>query len=80
MLLIEDEPSDLAFVTQALKRSGYQVKSAGCTKAAFEVYDAHDGQFDLIFVDAVLPDGTGMEILGNLLDRDPNLHALLSSG
>ena len=80
ILLIEDEPSVLAFVTQALKKAGYQVISADCAKAAYEVYDEHDGQFDLIFSDAVLPDGTGMEILGCFLDRDPKLRALLSSG
>ncbi len=80
ILLIEDEPSVLAFVTQALKKAGFQVTTAASAKAAIRTYEEHRGEFDMIFTDAVLPDGTGMEILEDLLERDPGLMALLSSG
>lgn len=80
ILLVEDEPSVLAFVRQALKKAGFEVTPAASRRAALAAYEAHQGQFDMIFTDAVLPDGTGMEILEELLPRDPKLKALLSSG
>lgn len=80
ILLVEDEPSVLAFVQQALKKAGFQVTPAASAKAALAAYDEHGGAFDMIFTDAVLPDGTGMEVLEDLLGRNPALKALLSSG
>ena len=80
ILLGEDEPSVLAFVQQALKKAGFVVTPAASFKAAIEAYDEHDGNFDMIFTDAVLPDGTGMEVLEVVIEREPSLKALLSSG
>ncbi len=80
ILLIEDEPSVLAFVRQALKKAGFQVTAAASAKAALQAYKDNDGEFDMIFTDAVLPDGTGMEVLEVILEHNPNLKALLSSG
>ncbi|NCF83912.1 MAG: response regulator [Verrucomicrobiaceae bacterium] len=80
VLLVEDEPSVLAFVQQALKKAGFIVTPAASFKAAIEAYDENDGRFDMVFTDAVLPDGTGMEILEIVLEKDPSLKPLLSSG
>ncbi|MDB4809074.1 ATP-binding protein, partial [Verrucomicrobiales bacterium] len=80
VLLVEDEPSVLAFVQQALKKAGFIVTPVASFKAAIEAYDENDGRFDMVFTDAVLPDGAGMEILEIMLGKDPSLKALLSSG
>lgn len=80
ILLVEDEPSVLAFVQQALKKAGFVVTPAASYKAAIQAYEDNNGEFDMIFTDAVLPDGTGMEVLEIVLERDPSLKALLSSG
>lgn len=80
ILLIEDEASVLQFVSQALRKKGYQVETAMSVAEAFKVYEANGGVFDLIYSDAMLPDGTGMEIVGKLLAGDDSLRALLSSG
>ena len=80
VLLVEDEPSVLAFVQQALKKAGFIVTPVASFKAAIEAYDENDGRFDMVFTDAVLPDGAGMEILEIVLGKDPSLKALLSSG
>ncbi|MGI8603227.1 MAG: hypothetical protein ACR2OZ_09530 [Verrucomicrobiales bacterium] len=34
----------------------------------------------MVFSDAILPDGNGVELLSQVLDRQPTLRALLSSG
>lgn len=80
ILLVEDEPSVLAFVQQALTKAGFQVTPAASARGAIKAYEQQEGGFDMIFTDAVLPDGTGMEVLDILLERDPSLKALLSSG
>jgi two-component system cell cycle sensor histidine kinase/response regulator CckA len=80
ILLVEDEPSVLAFVQQGLKKAGFIVTAAATFKAAIKAYDDADGQFDMIFKDVVLPDGTGMEVLEIVMEKDPSLRDLLSSG
>ncbi len=80
ILLVEDEPSVLAFVQQALKKAGFEVTPAASARAAIQAYEENEGKFDMIFTDAVLPDGSGMEVLEILLEKDPSLRALLSSG
>ncbi|MGK0186787.1 MAG: DNA-binding NtrC family response regulator [Verrucomicrobiales bacterium] len=43
------------------------------------VYDTST-EWDLIFTDAMLPDGTGLEIIDHVLKRAPDSRILLSSG
>jgi len=80
VLLIEDEPSVVQFVRRALQSHGYEVEIAMTQKAAIETYDRAGGNFDLIFADAKLPDGNGMEVLRHVFDDRPEMKALLSSG
>lgn len=80
ILLVEDEPSVINFVKTALTSKGYQVITAMTAKEALRVFDEHDGRFDMIFSDAMLPDGTGMEVLDRLLTTHPHIRGLLSSG
>jgi PAS domain S-box-containing protein len=80
ILLIEDEASVITFVSQALRQKGYHVETAMSVAEAFKVYEENGGLFNLIFSDAMLPDGTGMEVVEKLLDQNKNLCALLSSG
>ena len=67
-------------VQQALKKRGYQVVTAMSATEALRVFRDHDAAFDLIFTDAMLPDGTGMEVLDELLTEHPEIKGLLSSG
>jgi len=80
ILLIEDEKSVIEFVSQALRKKGYQVETAMSVAEAYRVYGENAGLFDLIFSDAMLPDGTGMEVVEKLLGENESLRALLSSG
>ncbi len=80
ILLIEDEMSVITFVKTALVKKGYEVTTAMSAKEALRVFAEHEGRFDLIFSDAMLPDGTGMEVLMELLATRPHIKGLLSSG
>ncbi len=68
------------FISEALARNGYEVILAGSIAEAEQIFMAHEGRFDLIFSDAVLPDGNGIDMLRKILSRYPDMRALLSSG
>lgn len=80
VLLVEDEPSVLAFVRHALSSAGFQVVTANNARSAMHTFNEHKGAFDIIFTDAVLPDGNGMEVIDNILALKPDIKVLLSSG
>ncbi|MFT5106830.1 MAG: two-component system cell cycle sensor histidine kinase/response regulator CckA [Pseudoalteromonas tetraodonis] len=80
ILLVEDEPGVRHFVSEALQQNGYDIIEAGSIREANEVFGKYEGQFDLIFSDAVLPDGNGINMLEKILEKFPDMRALLSSG
>ncbi len=80
ILLVEDEEAVQKFVSQALTQHGYHVRTASCVAEAWRTFQAGQDQFDMVFSDAVLPDGNGIELIGRLLGSRPAMRALLSSG
>jgi signal transduction histidine kinase/ActR/RegA family two-component response regulator len=80
VLLVEDEPSVARFVKQMLTAKGYIVTAVGLREEAFAVLNSAEGQCDLIFSDAMLPDGTGMDVILRARSLSPDVRALLSSG
>lgn len=80
ILLVEDEAGVSKFVTEALRKSGYHVTSASTLRDARQTFEEEEGRFDLVFSDAVLPDGNGIELLDEVLSARPDIRGLLSSG
>lgn len=80
VLLVEDEEAVNRLVRTALTQNGYQVTSANCVNDALDKFNGHERDFDMIFSDAVLPDGNGVDLIGVFRSRNPDLRVLLSSG
>lgn len=80
ILLIEDELAVNRFVTTALSRHGYEVVSADGVNKAWATFEDELGRFDMVFSDAILPDGNGVELISRVLGRCPDMRTLLSSG
>jgi PAS domain S-box-containing protein len=80
VLLVEDEEAVNHLVRTALTQNGYVVTSAATVKEARALFDEFSGEFEMIFSDAVLPDGNGLQLLDTFLTSNPKLRALLSSG
>ncbi len=59
ILIVEDEVEMLGFASRKLKRSGYDVSGAETLKDARNLFSKNE--YDLIILDAMLPDGTGFE-------------------
>ncbi len=79
VLLLEDEPAVTTFVTMALAKLGCEVTTASTCAGALEAYRTCDS-FDLIFTDARLPDGSGVDVLETIIADNPEQKALISSG
>lgn len=80
VLLIEDEEAVNHLVRTALSQNGYNVITAATAKEARARFEEGGGAFDMIFSDAVLPDGNGLQLVDAFLTKNPSIRALVSSG
>lgn len=60
ILLLEDDDSLVDGLCYSLKKSGYEVETAGCVKEAEAFLTCR--QYDLLLLDVTLPDGTGFQV------------------
>jgi two-component system OmpR family response regulator len=74
VLVVDDEPTLAELVTMALRYEGWQVRSAGTGMAAVRV--AREFRPDVVVLDVMLPDLSGLEVLHRLRERSPNLPVL----
>jgi CheY-like chemotaxis protein len=73
VLIVEDDPDQLALAELRVGMARYQVRSAGSAQGLLEALQ--QGAPDLLLLDVMLPDGDGFDILANL--RKHPAHALL---
>jgi two-component system copper resistance phosphate regulon response regulator CusR len=64
ILYVEDDPEAQAFVSRALRESGFVVDTAGDGDAGFELASA--GAYDVLILDVKLPGMSGFELLRRL--------------
>ena len=69
ILLVEDHEDSLFAMSRLLKRLKYDVKTATCLNSALEV--ANENRFDLLISDVGLPDGSGLDLMRQLIARQP---------
>ena len=80
VLVIEDEDRVREFVERALTRYGYEIVTCSTVSEAEKILTGDREDFDLIFSDVVLPDGTGPELIKNLMIEYGMLRVVLTSG
>ena len=73
VLIVEDDPDQLALAELRVGMARYQVRSADSAKGLLEALK--EGAPDLLLLDVMLPDGDGFDILASL--RQHPAHALL---
>ncbi len=66
VLVAEDEASIREFIVINLQRSGYEVSQADNGRAALEMYEAADGDFDVVLLDIMMPEMDGLEVCKRL--------------
>jgi DNA-binding response OmpR family regulator len=77
VLVIEDEPRTLAFVSRALRAAGMTVAGAEDGRSGLSRALAHP--FDMVILDLLLPGIDGLTLLRELRARKPDLPVLILS-
>ncbi len=84
VLIVDDEEAIRALVEFTLTELGYEVVGAEAALLGIDLYKeslAENRRFDLVILDLTLPGGMGgKEALKRLIDIDPTVNAIVSSG
>jgi two-component system, cell cycle sensor histidine kinase and response regulator CckA len=80
ILLVDDEEFIRDLGEQILKRSGYTVLTASDGKEALDLYRKENGKIALVILDLIMLGMGGRQCLEKLLQIDPNVRVLISSG
>jgi two-component system nitrogen regulation response regulator GlnG len=77
VLVADDDRSIRTVLTQALGRSGYQVRATG--SAAMLWRWVEEGEGDLVITDVVMPDDNGLDLLPRIKRHRPELRVIVMS-
>ncbi len=81
VLLVDDEPSVLAVVSQVLRERGYTVLEAANGIDALGLAEEYSsGDIHLLFADIVMPLMSGSELADRIAERHPETKLLFTSG
>jgi two-component system response regulator PilR (NtrC family) len=64
ILVVDDEPGLREVLSITFRRAGYEVVTAPGVRAAIERLTQHPQPFQLVLSDLVMPDGSGIDVLG----------------
>ncbi len=77
LLIVDDEYGIRSTLSAALKRRGYNVDTARDVKSAMALLT---DSYDVILLDVMLPDGTGLDILETVMAREQRIPTIMISG
>ena len=80
ILLVDDEPDVLEYLTQQLRSGGYDVIPALSGEAALQLCNTPDFKFDVLVADLVLPGISGFTLSDLLKAKYPRLKRIFISG
>ena len=80
IVIVDDEPSILAFVAATLRRQGHHVELAGDGRAGLEGMRDRINDVDLVISDVLMPGLTGPAMVTHLRERRPDLPVLFVTG
>ncbi len=77
VLVADDDRSIRTVLTQALGRSGYQVRSTANASTLWRWVE--DGEGDLVITDVVMPDANGLDLIPRIRRMRPDLRVVVMS-
>ena len=78
--MVEDEGLVSDVTKRILELGGYKVLTAANGKQALDVYSSKRDKISLVILDLIMPEMGGKVCLEKLLEIDPNVKILVSSG
>ncbi len=79
ILVCEDEDVIRDFVVINLKRSGYEVTDVSCGEDALEKFEEHNGQFDIVLLDIMMPGIDGFTVCKKIREKSNTIGIILLS-
>ncbi|HVS01200.1 MAG TPA: sigma-54 dependent transcriptional regulator [Thermoanaerobaculia bacterium] len=76
VLVVDDEESMLEFLSLLFEKEGYEVTTAQSAAAAREQL-ADGAAFDLVMCDIFMPDGSGMDLLREIKEQQPQSSVIM---
>jgi PAS domain S-box-containing protein len=80
ILIVEDQPSVRGFLSDALRKYGYDVREAGNSAEALRCFEQHFESIKVVVTDIVMPGLPGPELVRQMMTIAPNLHVIYISG
>jgi PAS domain S-box-containing protein len=80
ILVAEDEPAVRELAVQQLKRAGYEVVAARDGADALRLFEQHESDIRLVFLDVMMPNGDGRHVRRIIGARRPGLPVLFATG
>lgn len=81
VLVVDDDAGIRLLISHHLKKKGYDtVVAAGVLEAQALFSESADARFDAVVTDYLMPDGTGLDLLGWIKERDDALAAIFVTG
>jgi signal transduction histidine kinase len=78
ILIVDDEAGMRQGCKRALSPAGYEVDTAADLASGLAL--AQSVEYDLFLLDLMLPDGSGLDLIDPLLQRDPNAICIVITG
>jgi DNA-binding NtrC family response regulator len=80
ILLVDDDKNIREVLKEILDRFGYSVLVAGSGEESLEIYRAEKGKIALVLMDLNMPGMGGRQCLTELLDFEPSVKVIVTSG
>lgn len=80
VLVVDDEPVDVAFLRRALESRGFEVLDSDSYESAIRVFGTRSEDIELVLIDVSLPGRNGIELAKALLRKKADLKMLFTSG
>ncbi len=80
ILLVDDEAAVLKITGSLLKKFGYRVTSVESSTEAFDLFQKHPEDFDLVITDMTMPVMTGEVLAKKILSARPDIPVILCTG
>jgi phosphate/phosphite/phosphonate ABC transporter binding protein len=80
LLVVDDEETLVQLEQHLLESLGYQVTAATTSMEAWQLFKAHPDAFDLIITDMTMPQMSGLELAGKILEVRKDMPVILCTG
>jgi CheY-like chemotaxis protein len=80
ILMVDDEEEIIRISRQILEELGYMVTALNGSIDAWEIFQSHPQDFDLVITDMTMPNMTGAELAIKILQIRPDMPIVLCTG